>query len=72
MVLPTNETEIESAPSSIGAYPPATEPIIIPIIMKLFLDIVFTNELFYDKLNNIIALFIIFKRRKYTISFITD
>jgi hypothetical protein len=36
------------------------EPIAIPIIMKLFLDIVFTNELFYDELNNIIALFIIF------------
>ncbi|HAR48662.1 hypothetical protein ER57_12055 [Smithella sp. SCADC] len=67
MVLPTNETGIESAPSSIGAYPPAMEPITIPIIMKLFLDIVFTMSFFYDKLNNIIALFIIFKSRRYTL-----
>jgi hypothetical protein len=38
MALPANEAVIESAPSRIGAYPPAAEPIIIPIIIKLFLD----------------------------------
>ena len=38
MALPINEAEIESAPSSIGAYPPATEPITIPIMINFFLD----------------------------------
>ena len=38
MALPANEAEIESAPSSIGAYPPAMEPITIPIMINFFLD----------------------------------
>ena len=38
MVLPTSEAAIESAPNIIGTNPPAVEPIIIAIIIKLFLD----------------------------------
>ncbi len=40
MALPINEAEIESAPNSVGAYPPATEPITIPIMIYFFLDMV--------------------------------
>lgn len=42
MVLPINEAYIESAPSSIGAYPPAVDAITIAIIIKLFFDMVST------------------------------
>ena len=38
MVLPINEAEIESAPNNTGAYPPAMEPITIPIMINFFLD----------------------------------
>jgi len=38
MVLPSNEAEIESVPNSIGAYPPAMEPITNPIRINFFLD----------------------------------
>ena len=38
MALPINEAEIESAPNSIGAYPPAMEPITITIMINFFLD----------------------------------
>ena len=43
MALPTNEAEIESAPSSTGAYPPAMEPITIPIMINFFLDMASAN-----------------------------
>lgn len=39
-VLPTKEANIESAPNSMGAYPPAMEHITIAIMIKLFLDMV--------------------------------
>ncbi len=40
MVLPINEAKIESAPNNTGAYPPAMEPITIPIMISFFLDMV--------------------------------
>ena len=47
MALPINEAEIESAPSSIGADPPAKEPITIPIVINFFLDMVSAKLQFY-------------------------
>jgi len=47
MALPINEAEIESTPSSIGAYPPAMEPITIPIMINFFLDMASAKPQFY-------------------------
>jgi len=43
MTLPTSETKIESIPRSTGAYPPAMEPITIPIMINFFLDMASAN-----------------------------
>ena len=47
IVLPTNEAENESAPNSIGAYPPAMEPMTIPIMINFFLDMTSAKLQFY-------------------------
>ena len=42
IILPSNEIrENEWTPNSEGAYPPAMEPTVIPIIIIVFLDNVF-------------------------------
>ena len=47
IVLPINEAEIESAPNSRGAYPPAMEPITAPIRINFFLDMASVKLQFY-------------------------
>jgi hypothetical protein len=39
--------EIESAPSNIGAYPPAMEPMTIPIMIDFLFDMARAERLFY-------------------------
>ena len=45
-MLPINDMKMESAPSSTGAYPPAMEPITIPIMMDFLLDMAYAEGQF--------------------------
>jgi hypothetical protein len=53
MTLPTSETKIESIPRSTGAYPPAMEPITIPIMINFFLDMASANRVRVGLVSNL-------------------